>query len=315
MEEFLKYWEDVLDYWVKNGSVHPSETHWFKQQINLLPELMPEPYLGDPHNCSVVIMNYNPGAADYDLNTDEGRNKYRNDAVHHSRLDNPKSMCYHYARNYRERVAAGGYLGKGVDLMYETSGLTESGKKWWNRRLNWFKRLVPDSNKLPFAIELCGWHSNKWGAVNFKDENLLRTLKELLAPVIEEAIKNSDLGIGLCVGKLWGTIILPYFGYTDVTAEVLGLDNYNGDYKPLSNSQRNYRILRNVNGTHIINTWLTSGFGMCNPGKRFCEKEREMIRKINESSSLLDTVLSSSADEVNRMSAGFFASGMFKPNK
>lgn len=95
--------------------------HWFKQKIDLLPELMPEPYIGDPHNCSVVIMNYYPGAANYKRKTEEDIERYRNDAVHYSGLDNPERMCYHYARNYRERVAAGGYLGRDVDPMYKSS--------------------------------------------------------------------------------------------------------------------------------------------------------------------------------------------------
>lgn len=279
MEEFLQYWDEVLSYWVENGNVHPSEEYWDMHKFGLYPELMPEPYIGDPYNCSLLIMNYNPGAPHYDLTSEEELQEYRMDPVHHSGLDDPKRMCHHYARNYRERVTAGGYLGRCVDPMYDTSGLTQGGKCWWCKRLDWFKELIPESNKLPFAIELCGWHSNKWGgAVKFTPELLLR-LKSLLAPAIEEAIKNSDLGIGICVGAQWSIKVLPAFGYKDVTGEVLGMDNYKRGWKPLDGT-RSYCILRNDNGTYILNTWK-SGFGnMDVPKPEFRPIEKDIIEKI-----------------------------------
>ncbi len=279
MDNFFKYWDAVFEYWVKNGDVHLLESHWFKHNIELRAELMPEPYIGDPHNCSIVIMNYNPGAADYKLDNEEDRKRYRNDTGHHSGLNDPNRMCFHYARNYRNRVAYGGYLGRCVDPMYETSGLTQAGKCWWCKRLTWFKEILPESEKLPFAIELCGWHSHTWSNIRFTPE-LLAKLKDLLAPVIEETIKISDLGIGLCVGAQWSRVILPYFGYKDLTAEVMELNNYKRGWKPLGGT-RSYCILRNTKGTYIINTWK-SGFGnMDVPKPEFRPIEKEMIEKIN----------------------------------
>lgn len=278
MEEFLKYWDEVLAYWVENGNVSPAESHWDMQKIGLYPELMPEPYIGNPYSSSLVIMNYNPGAPRYDLTTEKGCEDFRADPVHHSGLDNPDRMCYHYARNYRERVAAGGYMGRGVDPMYDTSGLIDGGKKWWDKRLAWFKELVPNSDKLPFAIELCGWHSHTWSGIKYTPE-LLAKLKTLLPSAIEEAIHNSDLGIGLCVGAQWSGIILPSFGYKDVTAEVMGLEHYKRGWSPVNDTRR-YCILRNDNGTYIINTWK-SGFGnMDVPKPVFRPIEREIIEKI-----------------------------------
>lgn len=278
MEDYLRYWDEVFAYWVKNGDIPSCEAYWDAEKIGLFHALMPEPYIGDPYNCSLVIMNYNPGAADYDLATEKGREEYRKDAVHHSALDNPDSMCHHYAHNYRERVAAGGYLGGGVDPMYDNSGLTAAGKKWWKRRLKWIHELAPKSNKLPFAIELCGWHSHNWKGIKFTEE-LLRTLKTIMAPAIEEAIRNSDLGVGLCVGAQWSWAILPAFGYKDVTGEVMGIPDYHRGWKPLG-GQRNYCILCNDNGTFIINTWLSKGFGMSIPAEKFRCKENEMLQRI-----------------------------------
>ena len=97
MKNFINHWDEVFAHWVKNGSLSMTESHWNqqKEKIGLFPELMPEPYLGDPYNCSVVIMNYNPGAFNHNTDTEEGLRVYQNDPVHHSRLSDPKSMVYH----------------------------------------------------------------------------------------------------------------------------------------------------------------------------------------------------------------------------
>lgn len=240
---------------------------------------MPEPYIGNPADCSVVILNYNPGAADYDLRTTEGLEKYRNDAVHHSRFDDPESMCHHDARNYRERAFAGSCLGRGVDPQYDTSDLHPAGKKWWSKHLDWFRELVPESKKLPFALELCGWHSNCWEKIKY-DKKLFDRLKERLAPVIDETIRASDLGIGLCVGAQWSATVLPAFGYRDVTAEVMGLPDYHRGWKPLG-GKRNYCIMRNYNGSYIVNTWLSRGFNMMRVSSdEFRPVEKEIIDRI-----------------------------------
>ena len=286
MKNYINHWNEVFTYWVRNGNLSPSETHWSEQkdQIGLFHELMPEPYIGDPYNCSVVIMNYNPGAADYDTETEEGRKKYLADPAHHSRLTDPTSMVYHYARNYRECVKAGGYMGRGVDPLYDCSGLSKSGKCWWCKRLDWIKELVPRSDKLPFAIELCGWHSHTWKNIKFTPE-LLAELNQILAPAIEEAIKNSDLGIGLCVGAQWSWAVLPAFGYKDVTGKVMGLKNYKRGWKPLGGT-RSYCVLRNESDTYILNTWK-SGFGNMNvPKPEFRPIEKEIIERIKAQKSI-----------------------------
>lgn len=278
MEKYLKYWDKIFRFWVENGSIPPEESYWDKDIIGLLPELMPEPYIGDPYNSSVVIMNYNPGAPKYDLESEEGKNAYEKDAVHHSGLNDPSRMCYHYARNYRERVASGGYFSVAINPMNDDTCLTQDGKCWWCKRLRWFKEIDPNSTQLPFNIELCGWHSHKWNGIKYTPV-LLAKLKDLLAPAIEEAIKHSELGIGIAVGAQWGAVILPAFGYKDVTGAIMDLKDYKRGWKPLGGT-RNYSILRNDNDTYIINTWK-AGFGnMDVPQPEFRPIEKEMIKRI-----------------------------------
>lgn len=274
MNDFIKYWDDVLAYWVLNGSVPPQESFWDFKKIGLLPELMPEPYLGDPENCSVLILNYNPGAPDYDVASEE----YKQDTAHHSQLDNPDKMVFHYAHNYRERMKNGGYVGRDTDPLYNSSNLHPAGKKWWSKRLDWIKELIPESTKNPFALDLCAWHSHEWANVKY-DKELLAELKQRLAPVIEETIQKSDLGIGICIGAAWGSQVLPAFGYQDVTAEIMNLTDYRRGWKPLEGS-RSYAILRNSNNTYIINSWKTGFRNMDVPAPEYREIEKDMIKRI-----------------------------------
>lgn len=132
----------------------------------------------------------------------------------------------------------------------------------------------------------------------------------MLAPVIDEAIKASDLGIGLCVGAQWSAQVLPAFGYRDVTAEVMGLTDYRRGWKPLG-GQRNYCIMRNDIDTYIINTWKSGFRNMGVPTKDFRDIEKAIINRINESekpTSLLDAFLEDPKSATDQMC------GFFKPN-
>lgn len=279
MEEFFKYWQGVFDYWVEHGKAPQSEKElWDFDKVKLVEELMPTPYFGDPAKCSVVLLNYNPNGG-----KPESKEEFLKDTAHHANLDKPGYMSHHYARNYREMVASGGYVADDSDPMYNTTGLHPKGKEWWGKRVKWLKELA-SSTKRPFVLELCGWHSKQWPAMSYKSK--LSTLRERFASVIEEAVKNSDLGIGICVGAKWGEILVG-FGYKDVTGKVMSLDDYERGWKPRDDDWRNYRIFRNDNGTYIINTWKSKGFNMMDvpAAIKFRQTEEDIIKKINAAKS------------------------------
>lgn len=285
MEDFLKYWDGVLNKWVKTGTMPESESYWEDQNIGLLPELMPCPYLGNPEKCSAVIINYNPGAGDYDLTTEERRAKYLNDASHHCHLDEPYTLSGYMARKFKDVMLSGAYFDfDNPDLPTNFKvNRQDAGNKWWRKRKeNWIDKLVPDSGKNPFALELCGWASTKWQSVKYTKE-LLAELRKRLAPIIDEAIANSDLGVGICVGAQWGDKVLPALGYKDVTAEVMGLDHYKRGWQPTEEKYRCFRIMRNDNGTYILNTWLSRGFDMMKvPAESTLPIQKEIIDKIKQ---------------------------------
>lgn len=281
-EGFLEYWDKEMEYWVKHGKMSQQEEKlWKDVNPDICPELMPGPYQGDPENCSIVILNYNPGRPSaYDKNKDS----CNDDPVHHSRLNDPKSMCFHYAHDYRKKMKQGGYLGQGRTDLYDSTGLTQEGKCWWCKRLQWFKELLTDSSKLPFSLELCGWHSKSWHNLPAKkSKEILTTLRHRLSGVIEESISKSELGVGICVGKQWGDLILPAFGYKDVSAEFPTPSGMIGD----KDTERHYRVMRkeNVQGNdiYIINTWLSKGYQKMNvPSPKFRDYERRLIQAIKD---------------------------------
>lgn len=276
IDGFLDYWDNVLNQWIETGTIPDSESHWINKDIvstkfskSLLPGIMPGPYLGNPLKCSLVILSYNPGSKSYNLESKEGKEKYYEDEEHHSQISNPKKMAYKYAHNPRWRTADDAF-----------QNLHPDGRKWWEKHLVWIKSLVPESSNNPFSIELCPWHSYEWQNIKYNKE-LLNILSSRLSSVIEETIRKSDLGIGLCIGAQWGDKVLPTFGYKDVTAEIMGLDNYKRGWKPTPEKYRNFRILRNENGIYIINTWLSKGRNMMRkPGKESLPIQLEMIKNI-----------------------------------
>lgn len=279
MEDFFNYWDNVMAYWIENGKMPESEAYWSEQNIDLLPELMPAPYLGDPEYCSALILNYNPGAH-FDFSKPGELEKFNNCTGHHNQLGNPRSLAGAMSHRYRE-----------INRRYfdfsdptlpqnftDVKGNTD-GPKWWIHRKKWIDALLPVENgNNPFAIELCAWGSNRWGNIKY-NKKLLSELKSRLAQVIEEVICRSDLRVGICVGTQWGDHVLKSFGYKDVTSEFT--DFKNRGWKPCDD-RRNYRILRNDNHTYILNTWKSKGFDMMGvpEEKPFRAFEKDIIEKI-----------------------------------
>ncbi|MBR1801277.1 MAG: hypothetical protein IJ767_07305 [Bacteroidaceae bacterium] len=72
IDSFLNYWDDVIRRWFDEHIGEGEQTFLDKKLLNLNCMHMPEPYWGNPHNCSIVIANYNPGGG-----ADRNRHTYR----------------------------------------------------------------------------------------------------------------------------------------------------------------------------------------------------------------------------------------------
>ena len=196
-EEFIFYWDSLISSWAESGTLPETENVWREHFGNKLKaEIIPEPYWGNPNKNSVVILNYNP-ATDSTVKIDD-LGHYKNKGYQSiSKIMSPKYSSY---------ASKFPILDKNPDCPFACA----AGRTWWLKRNEWFKRLIPESNNKPFALELCAWHSPKWNYIGGGKvgEKVLEYISAHIIPVYKEAIKNSDLKIGLSIGKEIGDILI-----------------------------------------------------------------------------------------------------------
>ena len=229
LKEFKDYWDGVIASWLKEqGKVFDSDQNQILSQewLNLSRNHMPEPYWGNPEECSIVIANYNPGGG-----ADRNRHAY--------------FKCADWEHTFIHEVKKSKYsdVASGFPIINEPNrNDLESapewwedygGSKWWRKKHDWLKNSIINNEKLhdlfdktkikecgnkkPFAIEFCGWHSKSW-PVNacerlYKDKELQSIIDKYFINVLVEAIKCSDSKLGVCTGKqLYDLLISKYEG-------------------------------------------------------------------------------------------------------
>lgn len=268
---YITYWDNVIREWADSGYVPASEECWFTPDSTLRRELMPEPYWGDPENCSAVLLNYNPGGPDGEPSPTDNCHRIHVLSGDMTKMSGAMYSCY-------SRIALEfPWLDESCRDDFTSNAAHSSTKKWMRQRNRWISRIAGSGRK-PFFLDLCGWHSKNWRLRELTPEIDAYVAQHLL-PVLGEAVKKSDLGIGLCVGKQIGDEVLSKLGYMDVTAE-LGFDVKDMDkgWQPDSEVNRWYRVYRSADGLYFINTWAIGSNRQ--PGARFNKHEQEIITKI-----------------------------------
>lgn len=274
MNEYVKYWDEVISRWAEGDGVVPeSEVCWFVPGSTLHRDLMPEPYWGNPDNCSAVLLNYNPGGPDGTPLPDDNChiNNVRNGDT--MKMSGAMHGCYSSIAlefPWLEETDRGDFTSMPSHL---------PTKRWMCHRNGWIFRLAK-SDKRPFFLDLCGWHSKNWCLGNYTPE-IKSYIAEHIIPVLDRAIRKSDLGIGLCIGKQLGDEVLGELGFSEVTAELgFKTDDADRGWMPIPDVNRWYRIYRSDDGLYIINTWTLGSNRQ--PGPRFHEYEEEIINRIRE---------------------------------
>lgn len=193
---YVDYWDRVIEQWLQNN-FNCSE---LKEQENYGKALgigndsinnrLPEPYWGDPYNCSFVIMGYNPGPCH------DSRHNYRfcagsqNCMIHEIK----KSKYSDFAKSFP---------------LYRSLSPTESwfedsiGRRWWlKQKENWIDNALKKMGtvKLPFAMEFCAWHSDQWDGIKAGAITNNSSYLEILMDAFVESIGLSDSHIGICFG-------------------------------------------------------------------------------------------------------------------
>lgn len=188
VEVYLKKWNAFFEQWKKNPKeTFESDKVWSKHKgkigsspnmksTKLEYDLLPQPYLGDIKNHSVITLNLNPCRSNEKYSKDEFKEILNN--------FNNASAYYDYAKDFPT-----------YDINF-----WQDQAKWFNRMF--IERMEFDTNKKPFAIEICPWNSGSWLPLKINQE-IINHLDENVFNVIEKAIKNSDVKIVFSVGKAY----------------------------------------------------------------------------------------------------------------
>jgi len=191
---------------------------------------LPQPYLGNPNKCSAITLNLNPGKPNKRRESSDG------ELVNELRLN---SSYRKYAHCFPQ-------------LKFDS--------KFWKRQINWINRISDDNlESLPFAIEICHWHSEEWKDLDYNNQGVKKHLEENIFTIIDEAIKNSTVKTVLSVGKTYYNIFdsLGFKKLEDINREVSIKKGYlypkNRKGETLN---RNFSIWKSPNGTHYLNTYV-----------------------------------------------------------
>lgn len=249
------------------------------------PNLMPEPYWGDPANCSIVIANLNPGGGE---DPDETTPKTRCEKAHRDAIKwfmgEVKTSGYWNVAKRAPVFLSADELSK-LDATSDKSGWARfscyNGWKWWYERggrrqwaEHFCKDLAPETTRglKPFAMELCGWHSANWTpqASNAVKRNRDDFDQYVLAPLFE-AVRRSKAKLGICLGTDWNVIF---------RSRRLGLRNkYVGAIANAPDQMRQYSVFDIGENAMILVSWKRSfKFGV--PYHDNWRFETELIRAL-----------------------------------
>ena len=244
-QKFINAWDNIIDDWMNIPCVSDPSNPFNPLQVhpNLSVGHLPEPYFGDPADCSIVMINLNPG---------EGG------PIQHWSMQNNSGIVGSAKTNK--------YSGLVIPFPFPSSSGAFYGTatdKWWAGRRKYLEKLLGmksiTSSKNPFAIELCALHSKGTAGICFtKYLTALRSVNPDLDPtnVIDIAIKNSDAKFGFAVGKPIYEA-LKSIGYTDIQ-----IPNHHNVKNAKGNPNARQFAVVERNGAKVLCTW-TSGGNSC----------------------------------------------------
>ena len=159
----------------------------------LLEKYLPEPYFGDPLSNSIVMLNLNPGPPIPKLQSTQG------------------------GSFIAEIKACGSYQAFAKRFSYleihssEVEEDINGGHKWWTRTRNRLNEMLEiQSDKMPFVLEICPYHSNKFAGLRWgRGQERARFHDVLYADVIRIAsiaVLHSSTHCGIAVGKVYEDI-------------------------------------------------------------------------------------------------------------
>lgn len=291
-KDFIEYWDHVIRLWLEqNADVTLFKNDEdAKEQLQVIKAIndncknsanyklntmhMPEPYWGNPTDCSIVLLDYNPaGGPDTNRHTtikykdgDESGMKLIK-YVNEYGYSNFATKCpvFRDAKDLKEKKM-GWFCAKkikGGKGGYE-------GYHWWQSKHKWLDHLVvaacgKKDERLPFGMELCGWHSRKWSSNMSWIDGCRKTINERAIQPLFESLKKSPAKMAVCIGAKFDPKLLSQFfnmeiDKFDVTEEIYGKINKDiiiGDYSKYQDLS--YTINRGKDNIHVIARWKNKG--------------------------------------------------------
>lgn len=265
LSRYIDYWDQTIAGILSNPTASSLPSMF---GVNVQTDFIPEPYMGDPNNCSFVIVNLNPGSG-------QCHSCIKQKDVSEMLVNKVKTEGYSTAiRDFPYLME-----GKAVGL---TNWDNNPGRKWWKSKERWIKHIlnvfipsydyrkpIPEGY-FPFAMELFSWHTERWPSfLNKKMEKngvYGQIINDNVIEPLYEAIKKSKFHVAFCVGKPIGTIISSFSTFTRVNPSPIT--------PSIKNGKRSYDVYHDGNGCYIINTWAQGGNTY--PSDMY-EKEEERI--------------------------------------
>lgn len=209
-DAYYKFWNEFVEAWFnsmqsqknRNIAEEKARKFWNASSINL--DELPEPYYGKPHkDVDAVFINLNPGMSTGD---DLESTKF------FSKLTAPEAdgwLIREYAKTKCYREYANKWSCLSPDLRNHDPEVC--GVRWWQDiapnpiggRMSWVRRIYGKIDVCPskvFALELCPFHSKRWGFDLAANQGLKDFINEhVIEPAIVATIEN-ELPFAIAVG-------------------------------------------------------------------------------------------------------------------
>ncbi|MDB9963990.1 hypothetical protein OAD50_02835 [Vicingaceae bacterium] len=279
IKDYLDHWNKFFVEWNndKEGTFKKNiwSSHRGKGNDELEFDVLPQPYLGDIKNHSVITLNLNPSRSKNNKENIEFEEK------HLSKFDDAKN--YHEYAKY-----------------FPTYNI-----KFWKKQADWIDRIFENLEKekpsekqiKPFAIEICPWGSKSFQTLKM-DDHLIGYMDKHVFDIIGKANENSKLQIVFSVGKAYYDIfkdhkfekIEEFTKHQNSEPYVLFIESNNNDFEenikkiwPKTKDKNGNRRYVNrsfsfwrKNNVIYYNSW---GPGSNNPpGKNFHRIEKKLFQ-------------------------------------
>ena len=223
---------------------------------------MPEPFLGNPEGCLAVMLNLNPA--------------------------DPMSK-FHKDETYAKRIIDDRYSKRAKEFSIFEEG--DGGYIWWKKCIDWLNRVSgKDENLKPFVVEICPWHSKKWGELDYENKELVKKIEEKTLTPAFYAVQNAKINnCVIAIGKDYCEV-LSRLGFKEEVKFIpsgekleVSIENVNKNWKeqwPRNNkselTNRAFAVFRKGKN-RILCIWSNKGGSNKPPQKGFDKLVKALI--------------------------------------